>query len=56
MFLYEVASAFTGFYENCPVLKAEQPTRGSRIALVEVTARTLALGLQLLGISAPERM
>ncbi len=55
-FLYEVASAFTGFYENCPVLKAEQPTRGSRIALVEVTARTLALGLQLLGISAPERM
>jgi arginyl-tRNA synthetase len=55
-FLYDVASAFTSFYEACPVLKAEGPTRASRLALCDVTARTLALGLDLLGIAAPEQM
>ena len=55
-FLYDVASAFTGFYESCPVLKAEGSTRGSRLALCDATARTLALGLELLGIAAPEQM
>jgi arginyl-tRNA synthetase len=54
--LYEVAGAFTGFYEKCPVLKAEEPTRASRLALCAVTARVLAQGLDLLGISAPEQM
>ena len=55
-FLYDVASAFTSFYEGCPVLKAEGPIRASRLALCEVAARTLALGLDLLGISAPDQM
>jgi arginyl-tRNA synthetase len=55
-FLYDVASAFTSFYEACPVLKSEGATRASRLALCEVTARTLALGLDLLGISAPDQM
>jgi arginyl-tRNA synthetase len=55
-FLYDVASAFTAFYEACPVLKAEGATRASRLALCDVTARTLALGLDLLGISAPDQM
>ena len=55
-FLYDVASAFTSFYEGCPVLKAEGATRASRLALCDVTARTLALGLDLLGISAPDQM
>jgi arginyl-tRNA synthetase len=55
-FLYDVASAFTGFYEACPVLKSEGKTRASRLALSDVTARTLALGLDLLGIAAPEKM
>jgi arginyl-tRNA synthetase len=55
-FLYDVASAYTSFYEGCPVLKAEGPTRGSRLALCEITARALALGLDLLGIGAPEQM
>ena len=55
-FLYDVASAFTSFYEACPVLKAEGATRASRLALCDVTARTLALGLDLLGISAPDQM
>ena len=55
-FLHDVATAFTAFYETCPVLKADDATRASRLSLVEVTAHTLALGLNLLGISAPERM
>jgi arginyl-tRNA synthetase len=55
-FLYDVATAYTAFYEACPVLKSEGPTRASRLALCEVTARTLALGLGLLGIAAPDQM
>ena len=56
-YLYETASAFTTFYENCPVLRAEtEELRSSRLALCELTARTLALGLSLLGIEAPDRM
>jgi len=55
-FLYDAATAFTAFYEACPVLKAEGGTRASRLALCEATARTLALGLDLLGITAPEKM
>jgi arginyl-tRNA synthetase len=55
-FLYDVATAYTAFHEGCPVLKAEEATRASRLALCEATARTLALGLNLLGIAAPDRM
>ena len=55
-FLYEVAGAFTSFYEACPVLKSEGPVRASRLALCDVTARTLAVGLDLLGIVAPTQM
>lgn len=56
-YLFELASAFTTFYENCPVLRAENETqRASRLLLCDVTARTLALGLDLLGIESPERM
>jgi arginyl-tRNA synthetase len=54
--LYELATAFTGFYEKCPVLKAEAPARRSRLALSALTARVLAQGLALLGIRAPEQM
>jgi len=56
-YLYDLASAFTGFYEQCPVLKAESDAvRRSRLALCDVTARVLAQGLGLLGIEAPEQM
>jgi arginyl-tRNA synthetase len=56
-YLYELASDFTDFYEHCPVLKApDAGTRASRLALCDLTARVLALGLQLLGIAAPEQM
>jgi len=56
-YLYDLATAFTAFYETCPVLKApDDATRASRLALCELTARVLARGLNLLGIAAPERM
>ena len=56
-YLFDLATTFTGFYENCPVLKA--PTdelRESRLALSDLTARVLAQGLALLGIIAPDQM
>jgi arginyl-tRNA synthetase len=54
--LYEVATAFTSFYERCPVLRADEPVRTSRLALCALTARVLAHGLDLLGIAAPEQI
>jgi arginyl-tRNA synthetase len=56
-FLFEAASAFTTFYEQCPVLQAaDEPTRESRLALSALTLRVLLEGLGLLGIPVPERM
>ena len=55
-YLYDLATAFTGFYENCPVLKSDEPQRSSRLVLCDATARVLSTGLGLLGISAPEAM
>ena len=56
-YLYDVASAFTTFYERCPVLRApDEPTRASRLLLCRLTERVLATGLGLLGIAAPDRM
>jgi arginyl-tRNA synthetase len=56
-YLFEVASLFTTFYEECPVLKAEpESLRVSRLALCAVTLDVLAKGLDLLGVPIPERM
>jgi arginyl-tRNA synthetase len=55
-YLYDLATAFSSFYESCPVLKAEGATRASRLALSDLSARVMARGLGLLGIEAPERM
>ena len=55
-YLFELANAYHSFYEACPVLKAEEPARSSRLALSDTTARVLARGLDLLGIGVPERM
>ena len=55
-FLFELASAFTTFYEQCPVLAAEGATRQSRLALSALTLRVLVTGLGLLGIPVPDRM
>lgn len=55
-YLYQLSEKFNKFYENCPVLKSEEPQRTSRLVLCDLTARTLKLGLSLLGISVLERM
>jgi arginyl-tRNA synthetase len=55
-YLYDVATAYADFFENCPVLKAPEPLRTSRLSLCRLTARVLEEGLALLGIAAPERM
>jgi arginyl-tRNA synthetase len=56
-YLYGLSTAFSSFYEACPVLKASsEDERRSRLALSDLTARVLAHGLDLLGIEAPERM
>jgi len=56
-YLYDLSQAFSVFYENCPVLKAEsEEKRMSRLMLCDLTARTLKLGLDLLGIRTLEQM
>ena len=55
-YLYDLATRFSAFYENCPVLSSAEPERGSRLTLAFLTARTLANGLDLLGIEHPEQM
>jgi arginyl-tRNA synthetase len=55
-YLYELAGKFTSFYENCPVLKADDATRASRLALCDLTARVLKQGLDVLGIETVEQM
>jgi len=56
-FLFDVASLFTTFYEECPVLKAEpESLRARRLALCALTLRVLTTGLDLLGVPVPEQM
>ena len=56
-YLFELAGKFTSFYENCPVLKAEDATtRDARLWLCELTARVLKQGLETLGIGVVEQM
>lgn len=55
-YLLELARAYHSFYEACPVLKAEESVRNSRLVLCELTSRVLTHGLGLLGIRCPERM
>jgi arginyl-tRNA synthetase len=56
-YLFDVASLFTAFYEECPVLKAEpESVRAARLALCALTLGVLSAGLGLLGVPVPERM
>ena len=56
-YLFALATSFTTFYESCPVLRApDEESRRSRLVLADLTARVLAEGLGLLGMSAPEHM
>lgn len=55
-YLFELSQVFNRFYDQVPVLKADEPARSSRLALCRLTAATLKLGLGLLGIPTLERM
>lgn len=57
-YLYELASLFMSFYEACPILKSDVPeaTKMSRLVLASATSKTLAVGLDLLGIETLDRM
>lgn len=56
-YLFDLAQLFSAFYENCPVLTAEdEQVRAARLALCQVTLNVLVQGLDLLGIRAPEQM
>ncbi|MBD3735187.1 arginine--tRNA ligase [Stutzerimonas balearica] len=56
-YLYDLAGLFSSFYENCPVLAAEdKAVRTSRLRLAALTGRTLKQGLELLGLEPLERM
>lgn len=56
-YLYDLAGQFSGFYEHCPILSAEsEEIRNSRLKLALLTAKTLKLGLDTLGIETVERM
>ena len=55
-YLFELSQNFNRFYDQVPILKSNEPSRSSRIALCQITANTLKLGMQLLGIKTLERM
>jgi arginyl-tRNA synthetase len=55
-YLFDLAVKFNAFFENCPVLKADDATRNSRLALCDLTARVLKQGLDVLGIETVEQM
>lgn len=55
-YLFELSQKFNQFYDQCPVLQAEGAVKTSRLVLSDLTARTLKLGLSLLGIQVLERM
>ena len=56
-YLFDLAQAFTSFYEQCPVLIAETPElRDSRLRLSAIVLEVLQAGLGVLGIRVPERM
>ena len=56
-YLFDVAKRFSTFFQECPVLRAEdEAVRLSRLLLCDVTARVIAQGLELLGIGVVDRM
>ncbi len=56
-YLFDLAKSYSAFFESCPVLKAEsEATKVSRLLLCDLTARTIRLGLDLLGINVVEKM
>jgi arginyl-tRNA synthetase len=53
---YDLAKAFSDFYNTCPVLQAEEPVRSSRLRIVAATRQVIANALGLMGITAPQAM
>ena len=56
LYLFELSQKFNQFYEQCEILNADEPHKTSRLILADLTARTIKLGLSLLGIKVLERM
>ena len=56
VYLFELSQIFNRFYDQIPILKASEPSKISRLALCSITADTLKLGMNLLGIPTLERM
>jgi arginyl-tRNA synthetase len=56
VYLFDLAQRLTAFYDACPVLSSEGTLRDQRLALCDLAARTLSIGLSVLGIDAPEKM
>lgn len=56
LYLFELSQKFNQFYDQCPILQAEENTKLSRLILADFTAKVMKLGLSLLGISVLERM
>lgn len=56
-YLWDLAKCYSGFFQNCPVIKAESAhLRRQRLLLCDLTARTIERSLELLGIGVVERM
>jgi len=56
LYLFELSQKFNQFYDQCPILQAEDDIKLSRLILADLTAKVIKLGLSLLGISVLERM
>ena len=56
LYLFELSQKFNQFYDRCPILQADEPQKTSRLILADLTARTIKLGLSLLGIEVLEKM
>ena len=56
LYLFELSQKFNQFYEQCDILNADESQKTSRLILADLTARTIKLGLSLLGIKVLERM
>jgi arginyl-tRNA synthetase len=56
LYLFELSQKFNQFYDQCPILQAEEKVKISRLVLADLTAKVIKLGLSLLGISVLERM
>lgn len=55
-YLFELSQTFSTFYESCPVLRAADEVRNSRLALCDLTLRVLVQGLDLLGVESPHEI